>query len=135
MLSSSTPFEKENIPLCKYCQKSFANFSNLRHHIQIIHLKETKWDCSKCGKVNISELFYLIQIYFLKICSSKSNLKVYFRTHIRVKPYTCKHCIYDCMHHSSIRDHLIKIHPNKPHTTIKPGYEKLENLNFNLVFI
>ncbi len=57
--SSSIPFEKENIPLCKYCQKSFANFSNLRHHIQIIHLKETKWDCSKCGKVNTSELFFI----------------------------------------------------------------------------
>jgi uncharacterized Zn-finger protein len=43
--------EKENIPLCNYCQKSFANYSNLRHHIQIVHLKESKWDCSKCGKV------------------------------------------------------------------------------------
>ena len=62
--------------------------------------------------------------FFLKICSSKSNLKVHFRTHIRVKPYTCKYCEYDCMHHSSIKDHLIKNHPNKPHTTIEPGYEK-----------
>lgn len=44
--------EKENIPLCNYCRKSFANYSNLRHHIQIVHLKESKWDCSKCGKVN-----------------------------------------------------------------------------------
>jgi uncharacterized Zn-finger protein len=43
--------EKENIPLCNYCRKSFANYSNLRHHIQIVHLKESKWDCSKCGKV------------------------------------------------------------------------------------
>jgi len=43
--------DKENIPLCQYCQKSFANYSNLRHHIQIVHLKENKWDCIKCGKV------------------------------------------------------------------------------------
>lgn len=43
--------EKENIPLCQYCRKSFANYSNLRHHIQIVHLKESKWDCIKCGKV------------------------------------------------------------------------------------
>jgi len=98
--------EKENIPLCNYCRKSFANYSNLRHHIQIVHLKESKWDCSKCGK----------------ICSSKSNLKVHFRTHIRVKPYTCKYCEYDCMHHSSIKDHLTKNHPDKPHTSIEPGY-------------
>jgi uncharacterized Zn-finger protein len=47
--------EKENIPLCNYCRKSFANYSNLRHHIQIVHLKESKWDCSKCGKVNHHE--------------------------------------------------------------------------------
>ncbi|CAF3490319.1 unnamed protein product [Rotaria sp. Silwood1] len=98
--------EKENIPLCTYCRKSFANYSNLRHHIQIVHLKESKWDCIKCGK----------------ICSSKSNLKVHFRTHIRVKPYTCKYCEYDCMHHSSIKDHLTKNHPDKPHTSIEPGY-------------
>ena len=49
--------EKENIPLCNYCRKSFANYSNLRHHIQIVHLKESKWDCSKCGKVRIVLFF------------------------------------------------------------------------------
>jgi RNase P subunit RPR2 len=123
MLSSSIDSEKENIPLCKYCQKSFANYSNLRHHIQIIHLKENKWDCNKCGKVIFFDLFHLKIFFSLKICSSKSNLKVHFRTHIRVKPYTCKHCNYDCMHHSSIKDHLTKNHPNKPHTTIQPGYD------------
>ena len=47
--------EKENIPLCTYCRKSFANYSNLRHHIQIVHLKESKWDCIKCGKVKYSK--------------------------------------------------------------------------------
>jgi KRAB domain-containing zinc finger protein len=116
--------EKENIPLCNYCRKSFANYSNLRHHVQIVHLKESKWDCSKCGKVkkqtNKSYQFILF-LFFIKICSSKSNLKVHFRTHIRVKPYTCKYCEYDCMHHSSIKDHLTKNHPDKPHTSIEPG--------------
>jgi uncharacterized Zn-finger protein len=66
--------EKENIPLCHYCRKSFANYSNLRHHIQIVHLKESKWDCSKCGKVNslkdrsiesvLSRIDLLVQIEF-----------------------------------------------------------------------
>ncbi len=64
MLSTSTSLEKENIPLCTYCQKSFANYSNLRHHIQIIHLKENKWDCSKCGKVEFSfDSFFLLFLF------------------------------------------------------------------------
>jgi hypothetical protein len=76
----------------------------------------------------------------IKICSSKSNLKVHFRTHIRVKPYTCKYCEYDCMHHSSIKDHLIKNHPDNPHTSIEPGYDiKKRNFKFdfnsNLIFL
>jgi hypothetical protein len=76
------------------------------------------------GKISIYFILFFFSIFFLKICSSKSNLKVHFRTHIRLKPYTCKHCNYDCMHHSSMKDHLIKNHPDKPHTTIEPGYEK-----------
>jgi hypothetical protein len=62
--------------------------------------------------LNLSYCFFCI----IKIYSSKSNLKVHFRTHKRVKPYTCEYCEYVCMHHSSIKDHL-----DEPHTNIELG--------------
>lgn len=54
--SGLTENEKENIPICKYCNKVFANFSNLNHHISAIHLNQSKWVCSQCGKVNIPSI-------------------------------------------------------------------------------
>jgi hypothetical protein len=123
--------EKENIPICKYCNKLFANFSNLNHHISAIHLNQSKWICSQCGKVKHLIPIFLLVLHFLlthatclgfKVCSSKSNLKVHLRVHLRVKPYHCRWCLYSCMHHSSIRDHLAKVHPENTHTPLQPGY-------------
>lgn len=80
--------EKENIPLCNYCRKSFANYSNLRHHIQIVHLKESKWDCIKCGKVRRrrSSLFFILMSYFLSVLRSvhQNQILKYIFVHIFV---------------------------------------------------
>jgi hypothetical protein len=55
-VANATENEKENIPICKYCNKIFANFSNLNHHISAIHLNQSKWVCSQCGKVNLTHI-------------------------------------------------------------------------------
>lgn len=45
--SSSMQF----MPKCPLCDKTFANSSNLKHHMNTIHFNEAKWVCNECGKV------------------------------------------------------------------------------------
>jgi hypothetical protein len=100
--------QQDNVELlnCGMCDTSFSSSLNLKQHIESYHMKTSIWICSDCKKS----------------FTSKSNLKVHLRVHTRIKPYHCKSCNYSCMHHSSIKEHLAKIHPNVIHSTSNPAY-------------
>ena len=46
--------------VCSVCQASFANCSNLRHHVESYHIKSNSWSCTQCGKVCSFFLLLLI---------------------------------------------------------------------------
>ena len=85
---------------CDICDKLFSSKSNLKKHIDTIHLKLNSHNCEECGKT----------------FSQKGNLKYHVNTvHLKIKPYKCDEC-YKTF--SSKQD--LKRHKDAVHLKLKP---------------
>mmetsp|Transcript_32564 Transcript_32564/g.32290 ORF Transcript_32564/g.32290 Transcript_32564/m.32290 type:complete len:165 (+) Transcript_32564:7-501(+) len=58
------------------CDNTYTTKFNLKHHIETIHLKVKKFECTVCKK-NLS---------------SKQNLREHMHIHNGVKPFVCENC-------------------------------------------
>ena len=105
-VKSSKEKKKERMLTCDYCDHSSSIKSNLKRHIDVVHLKLKPFKCKTCEECfNRNEYLQRhIDVVHLKLKSSqcenckkifvnKTALKVHIQSvHLKLKPYQCDRC-------------------------------------------
>ena len=82
---------------CAQCQRSYVTKGTLTEHVNKLHKKLSRYRCETCGKGFIDRCLYHDHI----------------AAHSGVKRHACSICDMKFTYKSSLRAHVLHIHPNK----------------------
>ena len=82
---------------CAQCQRSYVSKGGLRKHVNKMHKKLTTYRCETCGKGFFDRCLYQDHI----------------AAHTGVKRHTCSTCEMTFTYKTSLRAHVLHIHPNE----------------------
>ena len=94
---------------CDQCDKSFSEMRNMEEHSQRIHRNDRPWMCDLCGKR----------------FKAVGDLRRHTSSHSSVKKYACDMCDYQCKRQDYLRKHL------RIHTGEKPYHCEACEMRFS----
>lgn len=105
---------------------------SLKRHIQLQHLKEKNFKCSKCNFYSVNKHDVVIHLrnkhfqlksYQCNQCNFKTGyangLKVHLMQHAGIKPYKCSACDYHVNKSDVIKRHIKTLHADEPGVTVE----------------
>ena len=81
---------------CPQCQRSYVTKCGLKEHVDTIHKKQYRYQCETCDRRFMDRSRYYNHV----------------SAHTGVKRHTCSICEIKFMNTTSLRKHVLHLHPN-----------------------